>query len=526
MTTTAFDTGGRDLGYHVAARTVVGRCPAPLNAFEVAVILETCGYTATRARALGAQSLPDLAQHVFDLVPLYASSAAGEVAEPVSVRATAPGLVDLARGFAYSSPWLVSLATLLIAGVSFWSSDVAIPSVANAVTLATAVALLVTGPFIQAFGRRASFYIGLDDQGMVVRVTRLTLELGLVVTLAACIVLFAGRDVLGAGTPATTRLGIAAGVSIAALQLGLAAFYVRRAFLAIGVVVITGAGALLLLVARAGSYVDPTVLVVWQIRLVALMAAVCWVMSAWWLLRVPPSPHDPLWRPSLSALVRSVAPYALYGVAFFSIVVLPQLASCDVLAGRYIFNPVFAMTSGTALVVLVPLLAQTVASTERLLVQQFPAWLTQFTVAQVEGFRGELRQYWRNQLWMLLALGGVAAVVVLVVAPTLGAQVPLLADLVHYPGMLAACVAGYLLLGVGLFSSQLLFSLSAPMRPLAAGVAGCAGVVVGTLATMGLGATVSATVGLVAGAAAYAALATALARDAFAHADFTYYRAL
>jgi len=177
-------------------------------------------------------------------------------------------------------------------------------------------------------------------------------------------------------------------------------------------------------------------------------------------------------------------------------------------------------------VVLVPLLAQTVASTERLLVQQFPAWLTQFTVAQVEGFRGELRQYWRNQLWMLLALGGVAAVVVLVVAPTLGAQVPLLADLVHYPGMLAACVAGYLLLGVGLFSSQLLFSLSAPMRPLAAGVAGCAGVVVGTLATMGLGATVSATVGLVAGAAAYAALATALARDAFAHADFTYYRAL
>ncbi|HTZ09283.1 MAG TPA: hypothetical protein VMB72_09435 [Acidimicrobiales bacterium] len=526
MTTAAFDTGGRELGFHVAARTVVGRCPAPLNAFEVAVILETCGYTATRARSLGAQSLPDLAQHVFDLVPLYASSVEREAAEPVSVKATAPGLVDLARGFAYSSPWLVSLATLLIAGVSFWSSDVAIPSIANTVTLATAVALLVTGPFIQAFGRRASFYIGLDDQGMVVRITRLTLELGLAATLAACLVVFAGRDLLGAGTPATTRLGIAAGVSIAALQLGLAAFYVRRAFLAIGVVVLTGAGALLLLVARAGSYVDPTMLVVWQIRLVALMAAVCWVMSAWWLLRVPPTDHAPLWRPSWSALGRAVAPYALYGVAFFSLVVLPQLVSCGVLEGRYSFNPVFAMTSGTALVVLVPLLAQTVASTERLVVQQLPAWLTQFTVGEVGGFRERVRQYWRSQLAMLLGLGVVTAAAVLVVAPTLGAKVPLLADLGHYPGLLAASVAGYLLLGTGLFAAQLLFSLSAPMRPLAAGGAGCAALAVGSLATIGFGPTVSATAGLVCGAAAYAVTAVLLARDAFAHADLTYYRTL
>ena len=35
----------------------------------------------------------------------------------------------------------MSLATLLISGVSFWSSNIAIPSIADAVTLATAVAL-------------------------------------------------------------------------------------------------------------------------------------------------------------------------------------------------------------------------------------------------------------------------------------------------------------------------------------------------------------------------------------------------
>ena len=216
------DTVGGELGFHVAARTVVGRCPAPLNAVEVAVVLETCGYTATRARALGAEGLPDLARRVFELVPLYSSPLAKAPTGPLPVTAGPPSLVDLARGLAYSSPWLVSLATLLISGVSFWSSDVSLTPIANAVTLATCVALLVTGPFIQAFGRRASFYIGLGDQGMLVRITRLMLELGMVVAAGSCLALFFVRGaVLGSGTPATSRLGVAAGMAIAALQLGL-----------------------------------------------------------------------------------------------------------------------------------------------------------------------------------------------------------------------------------------------------------------------------------------------------------------
>jgi len=528
VTTAAFgDSGGGDLAYHVAARTVVGRCPAPLNVFEVAVVLETCGYTTTRARALGAQSIPDLAQHVFDLVPLYSTSLARPDPGPVAVRARPPGILDLARGFAYSSPWLVSLATLLIAGVSFWSSDVAIPSIADAVTLATVAALLVTGPFIQAFGRRAAFYIGLGDQGMVVRITRLTLELGLAVTGAACLALFALRDhALAVGTPATARLGVAAGLSIAALQLGLASFYVRRAFLAIGVITVGGAGVLLWMVHRSGSYLDPTSLIVWQVRLVAAMAAVCWVLSAWWLLRVSSSAPAPLWRPSGSALFRAVAPYGLYGLAYFTIVVLPQVVSGGLLHGRYSFDAPFAMTSGTALVVLVPLLAQTVASTERLMTDQFPAWLSRYTVAQVEEFRHTVRRYWRNQLAMLCALGAVTVAAVLALAPRLGHEFPILADLARYPGLLAACAVGYFLLGVGLFCCQLLFALSSPSRPLVAAGAGCAALVVAAVASTGGGPTVSATAGLVAGAGVYALAAVALARDAFAHADLTYYRTL
>jgi len=528
MTTgTIHNAEAGELGLHIAARTVVGRCPAPLNAVEVAVVLETCGYTQRRARALGSDGLNALAERVFALVPLYSSAMARDALAPVALRSRPPGPLDLARGLAYSSPWLVSLATLLISGVSFWSSNIAIPSIADAVTLATAVALLVTGPFIQAFGRRASFYIGLGDQGMVVKITRWTLELGLVATALAGLALYLVRnDVLRAGTPATARLGLAAAIAIAALQLGLAAFYVRRAFLSIGIIVGGGAAVLLWFVTHSGAYTDPTVLVVWQIRLVAVMAAVCWITSAWWLLRVDSSAPSALWRPSGSALFRAVAPYGLYGLAFFAIVVIPQLVSGGLLEGRYTFNAPFAMTSGVAIVVLVPMLAQTVAATEHLLARQFPAWLSRFTVAQAEEFRREVLRYWREQLIVLGGLAAVSGAAVVVGAPRLGAAFPILADLARHPGLLAACVVGYLCLGAGLFSSQLLFSLSAAMRPLAAAWSGLAALVVMSIGSAWAGPTVSAVAGLVAGAGVYACVAVVLAHRAFTRADLTYYRTL
>jgi len=528
MTTrTVQKTESGELGLHIAARTVVGRCPAPLNAVEVAVVLETCGYTANRARALGADGLNALAERVFALVPLYSSALSRQAMAPVALRARPPGPLDLARGLAYSSPWLVSLATLLIAGVSFWSSNIAIPSIANAVTLATAVSLLVTGPFIQAFGRRASFYIGLGDQGMVIRITRLTLELGLVVTAFGGLALYLVRnDLLGAGTPATARLGLAAAIAIAALQVGLAAFYIRRAFLSIGVIVGGGAAVLLWFVSRSGSYLDPTTLIVWQIRLVAIMAGVCWLASTWWLLRVKNSAPAPLWRPSGAALLRAVTPYGLYGLGFFALVVVPQLVSGGLLRGRYTFNAPFAMTSGVAIVVLVPMLAQTVAATEHLLARQFPAWLSRFTVAQIEEFRKTVQRYWREQLTVLGGLAVVAGAAVVVGAPRLGATFPILEDLARHPGLLAACTMGYLFLGTGLFCSQLLFALSAPMRPLAAAWAGCVTMVVVSIAATWAGPTMSSVVGLVAGAGIYACVAVVLAQRAFGQPDLTYYRTL
>jgi hypothetical protein len=521
------DGGAWDLESHVAARTVVGRCPAPLNPVEVAVVLETCGYTTTRARALGASGLPELAQRVFELVPLYGVPLERQARAPVPVAARPPGIVDLVRGLAYSSPWLVSLATLLVSGVSFWASDVALPSIADAVTLATAAALFLTAPFIQAFGRRASFYIGLGDQGSVVRITRLTLELGMVVCAAACGALFLVRGaVLGTGTPATVRLGFAAGIAVASLQLGLASFYVRRAFLAMGAVVAASGGVLLWIASHRDGYLDPTHLIVGQIRLVAATSAVCWFLSAWWLLRVRGSAPAPLWRPSGPALFRAVAPYALYGVGFFMVVVLPMLVSTGLFQGRVRFNAPFAMASGAALVVLIPVLAQTVAASEHLITDQLPAWLSRFTVSQVVGFRQKFQKYWRGQLRVLCGLELVTGVAAVVWLPRLGGAVHVLSELANHQGLLLLCTVGYLFLGAGMFCCQMMFSLSDAVPPVVASLAGAAGSVVGSIAAVGTGPAPSAAIGLIVGAGVFAVVALVSAHRAFARVDFTYYRAL
>jgi len=524
MTSTALDDTG-DLALHMAARSVLDQCPTPLNALEVAVALETCGYTSRRASALGADSLLELGAKVFSLMSIYSSPAVSAETSPVADPHRWTGIVDFARGLVYSSPWLVSILTMVVAGVSFWSSSVAIPSVADAVTLATALALIVTAPFIQAFGRRASFYRGLGDQSMIVWITRWTLELGFAVTGVSCLFFYLLRSVaLHGGTPATNRLGLAAGLAIAALLVGLASFYVRGAFLSMGAIMVSGAVALVWHVEHAGAYLDPVALIVWQLRLVASMAAVCWLMSAWWLLRVPSSGASRLWRPSARAVVRSVVPYAAYGLGFFAIVALPQIVSGGLLQGHYSFNPSFTLASGVALVVLVPLLAQTVATTEHLITRQFPTSLRHWKVAEMGGFRQEMRRYWRGQLAIALGFGVVAGLVVVIGAPRLGAVLPILGDLARHQGLLAACAIGYVLLGLGLFCCQLLFTLSAPTWPLAAASVGCASLFVASGATMPYGATAAATAGLLAATWVFAVIALLGAHRAFSRADLAYYR--
>jgi len=516
-----------DLGLHMAARTVLERCPEPTNALEVATVLETCGYTERRARAMGAASVLDLSHAVLGLLPMYGSSRrAAEI--PVAPRRRSRPLVAFARGLLSSSAWLVGLATTLVAGVSFWASAVATESVAVAVSLAATVGLIVVAPFVQAFGRRASFYLGLGDQGMVVRIHRWTLELGLAATVVTAAGLYLVReDLLGVGTPASNQLGLAAALAIGGLQVGLASFYLRRAFVAMAAVIVGGSALLVWHTLRAGPYLDPVDLAVWQVRLVAVTAAVAWASSAWWLLRVADLGHDPIWRPIGGAVLRAVGPYAAYGLAFFCVVTLPQVVGGGVWLGRYQFNSTVALIDGTAMLVLVPVLAQTTAVVESVTIDTFPEALAIYRTGEIAAFRHAMHHWWRRRLVAVASLGVAACIAIDAAALAFGTSVGMLRALHGHTALLLITTVAMLMFGLGTFAAQILLALSAPGPALrAAWTAVAALVAVSGVTSLTSTPTDAALLALLAASAVFGSMAVLAADRAFQRADLTYYRTM
>jgi hypothetical protein len=530
---------------HLAAGTVLMRCPEPLSELEVAVVLETCGYNASRVKATGASDLMELARAVYDLVPIYApSSVAGSRTDrgsdtPRTEQSHWGAALEVARSFCkgllFAAPLIVSLTTMLVAGVSFWSSSVELSSVARSVTLSACLALVFTGPFIHAFVRRASFYLPFEDSGMLAYLTRRVLGTGMLVAAGACVAGYLLRARLGtASPPAADRLGVAAGLAIAALQLGLSPFYLRNAVIPMAALVGGAGAALAWHTTHLGAFIDPVSLTVWQVRLVAEMAAAAWAVDACWLLRGGwkrrrSGSERRLWVPAGSAVVRAVTPYAVFGLAYFSLVSLPQLVSGGAWLGHYGFNGQFALASGLALVGLVPVAGFGNVAADRLTKHILPATLSHQRISAVERTRVDLRSHWRTQVLFAALAGGTAAVAVDVLLPKLAHALLASHGMAASPGLLYACSAGFLLLSIGTFASQLLFSLSSPGRPVVASLVGTAVLVAtsGTLSLSGLTSlSVAAAVGFTSGCGVFAVLALLAGEKAFSEVDFTCYRAL
>jgi hypothetical protein len=495
----------------------------------------------------------ELARAVYALVPVYAAEQSTRGTEDTGLEPSGDGHLKIAmevagsffKGLVFSAPLLVGLSTMLVAGVSFWSSRVELPAIASSVTMASCLALVFTGPFIHAFGRRASFYLGLGDNGMLAYLTRRALGSGMLVACAVGACAFVVRTGLAAGgPPASNRLGVAAGLSIAALQLGLAPFYLRNAIVPM-LVIVGGAGSVLVWHAvHLGAYIDPINLAVWQVRLVAIMAALTWLVDAWWLLRSPSGqqrsgqqrngqqrngPERRLWQPSGVAVARAVAPYAAFGLAYFCLVSLPQLISGGAWLGRYGFNGAFSLASGLALVGLLPVAGFGAVAADRLTRHVLPATLAQERIGRVDRARTTIRRHWRVQLFWAASAAATAAATVDLLLPRIAHSWLLAHGFAADVGLLCACSAGFLFFSIGTFAAQLLFALSSPGHAVLSAVAGtgtmlfCSAV----LSLSGLASlAVAAAAGFAAGSAVFAAVAVVAADWAFSNVDFTCYRGL
>ncbi len=143
---------------HVEARRVLDRNPEPRNLRDVAVALESMGYTASGAEALGFDSVFDLATAVYELTYLYYVPHVDVAPE----RRRAPGgssptTTWPARGTAF--PWIMSVVVLFVGRVALWSSLDATPQVAAMVSLAFFLAAVLAGGCSQMIGRKGTFYL-------------------------------------------------------------------------------------------------------------------------------------------------------------------------------------------------------------------------------------------------------------------------------------------------------------------------------------------------------------------------------
>src|SRR5664279_4059323 len=142
---------------HVEARRVLDRNPEPRNLRDVAVALESMGYTTTGARALGFDSVFDLAVSVFDLAYLYYLPRAHVAPERRSSwRRFAD---DYLAGSWYGVPWIMAIVVLFVGRVALWSSLDSTPQVAAMVSLAFFLAAVLAGGCSQMLARKGTFYL-------------------------------------------------------------------------------------------------------------------------------------------------------------------------------------------------------------------------------------------------------------------------------------------------------------------------------------------------------------------------------
>lgn len=524
------------------ARSVAGRTRQAQDAFEVAVILATLGYSDERARELGCRDVFELAEKVMLLLPLFG----GPVDEPPvgtvdHVAEPPPGphrmsLSLLARSLLYSAPWIIAVLALVIARVSFWST-ITPQMFSTTVSLALFAALIVTGGFMQAFARRGLFY-SLQHNSLLLRwALRWALGGGL---LALLVVIGGGylilEYVLQAYTPASNLSFLFFGISIGVLLLAFSPLYLAKALREI--VISAGAGGLVAIVGGLwiinGDYINlyTAQWVQFAALWTAVVVALLFDVGVLRRLAAPPAgAEDPstdnlhVLPPRLVPVARSVRPYWAYGTGFFVLLVVDQLIAGGLWMGVFNYNGLYQVGVGTGLLILIPTLTYAIAA-GYLLPATVRREMKRHRVSGSTGINKALLRFYRKHLVITLLVGLVSGGLLWFATDWLATVSLLTVHLQQAREVYAGSLIGYLLLGIGAFNTGQLFSLGRARLPAAL-------VWLGAAVSLSLGFILAwewddmfgSITGLIAGSAIFAVATTVAAYRMFRRFDLSYFRA-
>jgi len=516
---------------HVEARRVLDRNPEPRSLRDVAVALESMGYNTTAARALGFDGVFDLARAVFDLTYLYYVPRDQVVKkEPRGWRRFAG---DYLGGTWYGVPWIMSAVMLFVGRVALWSSLSSTPQVASIVALAFFFAAVAAGACSQMLARKGTFYLLQGNYPLVRWVLSRFLLYSVAAALLGVALIYTFYIVPYYGLH-LGELFAEFAIVIFIYLLSTVPLYVFRRFYTLGL-----ATALSLVVALVIAHLvggGSTGLHFAQIQGLAVAAGSAVVIAASYVVVRASTEKSGrgagsvavVTPPELRVVLWYSAPYAVYGFAYFAIILVDRVIaglayghSLGVL--QYVYPATFEGSVDLALLELVVVFGLVHASIERfgrLLVPLFE----NLALDCWRQARDELRREWNWSVSVVVVIAGVVAWLfpwlllhVLPVSITLSVRSP--------GGLMALRVAsfGYALVPVGMLCSQYLFFLGRPRAPVVGAVLGTIACAVTTAVLVRGGDLARGSWGLLAGTTVYAVVTALASRRVLAGGEESFY---
>lgn len=303
----------------------------PLDATHLAAILEMNGWTDRRAVSLGYEDVFALAEAVYP--KLYASvqsqSAAPSDIAPWHVRTFRVVRLYL-RGLVFALPMVLSSLSVLTLKYSVWSYVGFSTEIATGIALGTFASFLLAGGFTQAIARRGLFYLSQNQPALARRSSLQLLIIGFLVVIASLLLGLAGFVLVPLLPWPILRISIVYGFLLSAIWLGTALLYMLQQELIILPLIAAGIG----LVYWQFEWLNMPMVQAHVLAMTTIAAGS--ILIALHQMQRLAGRRDfegqnikgllPRW----SQTSRSLAPYFIFGVLYFSLLFADRLVAWSV----------------------------------------------------------------------------------------------------------------------------------------------------------------------------------------------------
>lgn len=478
----------RDL--ETLARRMAEISRAPKDAYEVAAVLESMGWTDREAaQVFSSRDIFDLAGEVHRFnrdrvvsIPGAHRQGRGWLREGWLM------VTHFLRGLMFVMPILFSIGAMLVLRYSLWSYQYLALDNATAIALGTMQSFLVTGGFTQAIARHGWAYISMREYGLARRVSFYLVRIGFGVVCLLGLVVILVNFVLALFPWTMIWYWLAYYLFLSFIWLSITVLYMLRQELLFTGIVVLGIVVLYIIHELVGLAIVPAQII--ALSITALLSA---GVSAHMLRRLELQEEGGLEvipAPRASVLLYSAYPFFLYGLLYFLHLYADRFLawSADSLFMPYVvwFRGQYELGLDWALfALLLPMGAVEV------IINKFSRTLTdsvrEVTADRAREFvRNNIATYW-GQLLGIVVMAVTNGLLVYGGVQYLDGRSNLLGDFMVDPVtsfVFVWAIVGYVLTAVGLLNNLFLFSLNHPGPVVRAMVAAAgANVLVGFLAS-------------------------------------------